>query len=78
LRNDHGDEIGWLVAIGDTPEQTIDRMLEYKNQLPDGVSAHTESLVDLLKEIHKAEAEGIEFSPMPVPEPELVITNDNE
>lgn len=76
LRNDHGDEIGWLVAIGDTPEQTIDRMLEYKNQLPDGVSAHTESLVDLLKEIHAAESEGIEFSPMTVPEPEVVITND--
>lgn len=71
----HGEEIGWLVAIGDTPKETIETMLEQAKQLPDGVSANTDSLVDLLKEVHKAEEQGIEFTPMVVPEPETVVAD---
>lgn len=71
-----GEEIGWLVAVGDTPRATIEKMLELKGELPDGVDAHTESLVDLLKEIHLAEEKGVEFTPMEVPEPEEVVTAD--
>lgn len=78
VRNDHGNEIGWLVAIGDTPKETVERMLELKNLLPDNIHAATDSLIDLLKEIHKAEEEGIEFTPKPVPGPELVVTADEE
>lgn len=72
-----GEEIGWLVAVGDTPSDTIGTMLEYKSRLPDGFEAHTESLVDLLKEIHKAEEQGIEFTPMKLPEPEEVIQDES-
>lgn len=78
VRNDQGDEIGWMVAIGDTPREAVETMLGYKALLPDGITAHTESLIDLLKEIHQAEAKGIEFTPMTVPEPETVVTADNE
>jgi hypothetical protein len=68
--------IGWLVAIGDTPQEVIDNLLAYKELLPPGVDASTEALVDLLREIHKAEAEGIEFTEQEVPEPESVVTNE--
>lgn len=70
---DQGEEIGWLVALGDTPSEAIEKMLEQEKQLPDGVSACTGSLVDLLKEIHKSEEEGIEFTPMKVPPPSKVV-----
>lgn len=76
VRNDAGDEIGWLVAIGDTPLDVIEKILGYKELLPDGITAHTESIIDLLKEIHEAEAEGIEFTPMKLPQPETVVTAD--
>ena len=76
VRNDTGDEIGWLVAIGDTPLETVETLLGYKNLLPDGVEANTDSLIDLLKEIHQAEAEGIEFTRMKLPRPETVVTAD--
>lgn len=70
----HGEEIGWLVAIGNTPSETIDRIKQYAGMLPDGVSANVESLADVLKEIHTEEQSGIEFSEQIVPEPETVIS----
>lgn len=69
----HGEEIGWLVATGDTISGTIETMLSQAKELPDGVNANTESLVDLLAEIHEAEAKGIEFTPQTVPEPETAL-----
>jgi len=44
--------------------------------LPPGVDAATDGLVELLKEINKAEEEGMEFTDKPVPEPEMVVTED--
>jgi hypothetical protein len=73
---DHGQEIGWLVAIGDSPREVVEKMLGYKELLPPGVTAHTDSMIDLLKEIRDAEEKGIEFSPHPIPKPELVVTAD--
>lgn len=68
-----GEEIGWLVAIGDTPRSTLEKQLEQVKLLPDGVCAGTDSLVNLLKEIQEAEAQGLEFSPHPTPEPAEAI-----
>ena len=70
------DEIGWLVAHGKTPTETIEKIISLSKELPDGVTAATDSLADLLNEIHKAEAEGIPFTRLPVPEPEIVIQSD--
>jgi hypothetical protein len=71
--NDH--EIGWLVAIGDTPTETIETMLKQAEDLPDGIEAQTDSLIELLKEVHKSEDQGIEFSPQIIPEPEVVLSD---
>lgn len=78
VRNDQGDEIGWLVAIGDSPREVIETILGYKELLPDGITAHTESLIELLKEIHQAEDEGIEFTPQKLPDPEFVVQAEEE
>lgn len=68
--------IGWLVATADTPKDLIKNILAAKELLPPGVDASTESLVDLLSEIHKAEAEGIKFTDQELPEPESVVADD--
>ncbi len=69
----HGEEVGWLVAIGDTMETTIETMLEEVKLLPDGLHANTESLIHLLKEIREAEKQGIEFSEDQIPDPSTVL-----
>lgn len=69
----HGEEIGWLVATGPSIESVADKMFEMVKLLPEGVSAATDSLYDLLKGIHEAEKEGIEFGDKPPPEPETVL-----
>jgi len=69
----HGEEIGWLVALGDTPQETIETLKAYAAMLPDGVTAKTDSLVDIIKEIDKEEAEGIKFTGQTMPDPAIVI-----
>ena len=73
-KDDEG--IGWLVATGNTPHEVVTNILAYKALLPPGVDAATDGLVELLKEINKAEEEGMEFTDKPVPEPEMVVTED--
>lgn len=69
----HGEEIGWLVATGDTPEEVVELMLERAKMLPDGVTANTDSLVDLLKEMRSAQEQGVPIGEKPAPEPAMVI-----
>ena len=69
----HGEEIGWLVATGATIEDVADAMKEKVKLLPDGVSAATDSLYDLVKSIREGEKEGIEFGKKPIPAPEVVL-----
>lgn len=69
-----GEEIGWLVATGTSPREVLEKQLEQAKLLPDGVCANTDSLVNLLKEVNQAEAEGLEFSPKPTPKPEEAIS----
>lgn len=71
----HGEEIGWLVHIGDTPKSTIQGMLNKAAMLPDGVTAATDSLADLLKEVETGHEEGVPFTEQPLPEPSIVIEN---
>src|SRR6516162_3650333 len=71
----HEEGIGWLSAVGDTPSETIEKVVELAKLLPDGIHANTDSLVHLLKEIHESEAKGIEFSKDVVPEPETVVSD---
>lgn len=69
----HGNAVGWLVALGNTPRETIARINEYADQLPDGVTANTKCLANVLKEIHEEEDAGIEFSDHAIPEPSIAI-----
>lgn len=66
-------EIGWLVATGDSMADAIETLKGYAEELPDGVEAHLNSLIELLKEAQTAEDEGVPLSTQPVPKPEMVV-----
>ena len=68
-----GDVIGWLVSVGDTPEETIHLQMERSGLLPDGVECCTDSLVDLLAEIHNAGEDGMPLTDHKIPEPETIV-----
>lgn len=70
---DEPDPIGWLVALGDTPQETLDTMKEHIALLPPNTSCDITPLADLLKEIEQAEEQGIEFTDDKLPEPAEVI-----
>lgn len=70
----HGEEVGWLVAIGDTPKETVETLKEQAAILPDGVEAHLEALVDLVLEAEKMDTEGIPITEKPMPEPAEIVT----
>lgn len=69
----YGDDLGWLVAVGDTLEQVIDNLKAHADILPDGLEANTDAMVDLLVEAIKAEKEGIEFGSETIPRPESAL-----
>ena len=69
----HGDDLGWLVATGDTLEGLLDNLKAHADILPDGLDANTDSMVDLLSEAIKAEKEGIEFGHEEIPKPETAL-----
>lgn len=68
-----GKEIGWLVAIGDTPKETIQCLGEYVAKLPDGVTSEFEALANIIVEVDEAEAENIPMTDDPMPEPGIVL-----
>lgn len=73
MHESHGEELGWLVNTANTPKDCIQGMLDKVEELPDGVTAATDSLVDLLKEIESGQEQGIPFTTKPLPEPAEVI-----
>lgn len=66
-------EVGWLVGIGNTAEEAIEHLRDNADKLPDGVTCEFASLADLIKEVQAAEGAGMEFTPQPMPEPEIVL-----
>lgn len=71
----HEGELGWLVALGDTPKEVLDRIKELADMLPDGLNADVEALAGVIQEIDKAKDEGIPFTDESVPEPAIVLEN---
>jgi hypothetical protein len=67
------EEIGWLLAVGDTPTEVAERMNSYADALPDGADACVESLADILRNIQTEEESGIKFTDQPLPAPEIVL-----
>lgn len=66
----HGGDLGWLVAIGDTPRETLDRAKALADMLPDGLDANLENLTGLIKGLEESE---LPFTEMPLPTPAEVI-----
>jgi hypothetical protein len=67
------EELGWLVATGDTPTECAKEMNRLADLLPDGADAAVEELADIIREIEEAEDKGIKFTDQPMPEPEVVL-----
>lgn len=68
-----GDDVGWLCAIGNTPEETIRNITKYADMLPDGMDANVECLGYVIKEIQQAEKLGVHFTSMKMPKPGFVM-----
>ena len=66
-------EIGWLLAVGDTPTEVARKMNKQADMLPDGAEASVESLADILREITAEEEAGIKFTDQPLPDPDIVL-----
>lgn len=72
-------DVGVVIALGNTIEETIAGVKENFEAIGDeGLSIQFEGFIDLLESIHKAEKEGIEFTPKRVPEPEIVLATNGE
>jgi hypothetical protein len=71
-----GDDetVGWLVAIGDTPQQTLDNLKAHISKLPDGLTADCSPIAEILKEIKTEEQHGIPFTEDAMPKPGSVLT----
>jgi hypothetical protein len=67
------EHVGWLVAIGDTPTEVVDKIKGYVDELPDGLCADAAPLADVIMEIEKEEDKGIEFTEQEMPQPEEAI-----
>jgi hypothetical protein len=70
----HGEAIGWLVAIDDTIEGLMNKVKEQCDLLPDGMSADLEPLAELLEIVDTGEEKGIEFGKQAIPPPETVFS----
>jgi hypothetical protein len=73
----HSIEVGYLCATGETLAAAIKNLSGLRDSLPDGLKCDFNSLAEVLKEIDAAEAKGMEFTPQPVPPPEIVLQSDN-
>jgi len=68
------DDVGVVIGMGDTIEDTINAVREnYEAIGDDSLSVKLDGFMEILKDIHKAEEEGIEFTKQPIPEPETVL-----
>jgi hypothetical protein len=68
-----GDEVGWLVALGDTPEACVKQLNKHADMLPDGMDANTECVAYVLKEIQQMTKQGIKFGDCPIPKAGLAV-----
>lgn len=71
----HDGELGWLVALGDSPKEVLERAKELADMLPDGLDAKIENLVGLIKQVEDAAKQGIELSSQEMPQPAEVVSD---
>jgi hypothetical protein len=68
---------GWLVAIGDTIEETISTIKERCELLPDDMHCDVACLAELLNVAQDAEDEGVELTKDDLPDPTTVLENND-
>lgn len=71
--DDPVSDVGWLFAVGNTPKEVLERMNTLADALPDGADANVESLADVIREIESEKQEGIHFTDLEMPEPDVVL-----
>jgi hypothetical protein len=69
----HSGDLGWLVALGETPTEALKEAKRLADLLPDGLNADVEALSDVIKETETMAKEGIEFSDDKMPNPAMVL-----
>lgn len=69
----HGDIVGWLVATGQTPIETLEKLKSYAEELPDGICASVDSLAHVIKEVDSAEEQGVPVTTAKMPKASDVI-----
>jgi hypothetical protein len=67
------DDVGWLVALGDSPQECVKQLNKHADMLPDGMDANTECVAYVLKECEQMTKQGIKFGSMPIPKPGLAV-----
>ena len=72
------DELGWLVATGDTPTECLKEMNRLADLLPDGCDAAVESIADIVREIETETDADIRFTDQPMPSPEIVLEESTD
>jgi hypothetical protein len=69
----HDDDLGWLLATGNTLEEVLDNLKSHADLLPEGLDANTDSMVDLLVEAIKAQKDGVPFGTQEIPPPQEAL-----
>lgn len=70
---DEENVAGWIVAIGDTIEGTLEKLKSHLELLPDGLECDISPMASLIEEIEAAESDGMEFTAQKVPAPSTVL-----
>lgn len=69
-----GQKIGWLLGVGNTIEEATEHLLENKEALSDHpFDIKTDCLDEALEQAQAMEAQGMEFSDAPIPDPETPV-----
>lgn len=69
------DEVGVIMGLGDTIEEAIDHLKDnFKLLKNEPLSIEVAGFAELLKSVHEAEKQGLEFTEQKVPEPTSVLS----
>lgn len=71
---DKENDAGWLVAIGNTIEETLETLKSYIELLPYGLETDISPMAALLEEVKAAEEQHMTFTEQAVPEPSEVLS----
>ncbi len=66
-------DLGWLVSIGNSPTEVLEKQKKAADLLPDGLNADVESLASVIEAIDNAQEEGLPFTQQELPEPAEVL-----